>query len=445
MNVQAFEFIDLFAGVGGFHRALEAEGGQCVLAVERDTECQQVYEHAFPGTSLVADIRSLTRTDDGSDRNESEVDALIPNHDVLCAGFPCQPFSKSGSQKGVRDRSRGTLFYDVMTIVMAKKPRFVMLENVRNLTGPRHRGTWNDIIDSLRREGYLVSHDPLVLSPHRMAPDDGGAPQVRDRVFILAYLPRGPQKVAGEPLIPPEASSNWNPEDWRIEDFLDHDSDIENLCDYRLNTSESMWIEAWQAFVKRIDADHLPGFPIWVDAFRSRPHIPEGTPRWKTDFLEKNSAFYRQHRTVIDSWMTEKWGTEGLYVTEFPESRRKFEWQARKVQPTRVKRDLTKLVLQFRPSGIRVKPATYLPALVAITQTSIIGSRMRRITPREATRLQGMPDDMFVGTGISDSAAYKQLGNAVNVGVVRAAARSLFCAGEATWLDRSAEALQATG
>jgi DNA (cytosine-5)-methyltransferase 1 len=332
-----------------------------------------------------------------------------------------------------------------MTIVMAKKPSYIMLENVRNLAGPRHQDTWNDIIDSLRHEGYLVSRTPLVLSPHRMAPQDGGAPQVRDRVFILAYLPHGPQSMPTKPLVPPEASSGWNPDDWRIDDFLDDDSDIENLGNYRLSDAESMWIEAWQAFVERIEADNLPGFPIWVDAFRARPNIPDGTPAWKTDFLMKNAEFYREHRIVIDSWLGERWGTHNLLVQEFPKSRRKFEWQARKVQPTRSERDLAKLVLQFRPSGIRVKPATYLPALVAITQTSIIGSRMRRITPREATRLQGMPDDMFVGAGISDSAAYKQLGNAVNVGVVRAAAKTLFDAGEATWLSRPADALLATG
>jgi DNA (cytosine-5)-methyltransferase 1 len=150
--------------------------------------------------------------------------------------------------------------------------------------------------------------------------------------------------------------------------------------------------------------------------------------------LRQNSAFYNEHEDVIDDWLIERWGPDGLTVEDFPQSRRKFEWQARKAQPTRSDRDLSKLVLQFRPSGIRVKPATYLPALVAITQTSVIGSRMRRITPNEAARLQGLPPGLFADAGVGDAAAYKQLGNAVNVGVVKVAARALFAGGKATWL-----------
>ena len=442
MSTRAFSFIDLFAGIGGFHYALEAEGGRCVLAVERDVDCQQVYRSAFPGSRLEGDIRAITRYADGSDRPEAEVDQLVPDHDVLCAGFPCQPFSKSGHQQGVRDRTRGTLFHDVMTIVMAKHPRFVMLENVRNLAGPRHRSTWNDIIDSLRGEGYLVSREPLVLSPHRLSPEDGGAPQVRDRVFILAYRPSGLHDADAGPLLPRDTSPGWDPDDWRIDDYLDDDTDIDGLDRYQLSGAELAWVEAWQAFVQRIESDHLPGFPIWVDAFHPTPRIPQGTPAWKANFLEKNSAFYNQHKAVIDTWLAEQWGEEGLTVEDFPPSRRKFEWQARKAQPTRPDRDLNRLVLQLRPSGIRVKPATYLPALVAITQTSVIGSRMRRITPREAARLQGMPPDALSEAGVSNEAAYKQLGNAVNVGVVRAAAQALFTTGQAPWLTAATPGLK---
>ena len=159
--------------------------------------------------------------------------------------------------------------------------------------------------------------------------------------------------------------------------------------------------------MERIESDRLPGFPIWVDAFRPKPRIPAGTPAWKANFLRQNSAFYNEHEDVINDWIIERWGPDGLTVEDFPQSRRKFEWQARKAQPTRSDRDLSKLVLQFRPSGIRVKPATYLPALVAITQTTVIGSRMRRITPREATRLQGFPTDLFANAEVTDAAAYK--------------------------------------
>jgi DNA (cytosine-5)-methyltransferase 1 len=133
----------------------------------------------------------------------------------------------------------------------------------------------------------------------------------------------------------------------------------------------------------------------------------------------------------LDDWMQRSWGESGLSIREFPASRRKFEWQARSWHPYRKGRTIRDLVLQMRPSGIRVKPPTYLPALVAITQCSIVGpgvgkvSQFRTLTPREGAKLQGIPESVFDRAGVADRVAYRQLGNAVNVGVVRWAAAAL--------------------
>jgi DNA (cytosine-5)-methyltransferase 1 len=432
-----FRFVDLFAGIGGFHLAMERLGGSCALAVEIDDAAQHVYRTAFPETPVVGDIRSLTRAGDGPDAGELDLDevaARVPDHDVLCGGFPCQPFSKSGAQLGLRDRTRGTLFFDVMTIILAKQPRYVILENVRNLAGPRHRDTWDTIVDSLRGAGYIVSDVPVVMSPHLLSPEMGGAPQVRDRVFILAERADGliEDDRFMEPLMDRSpVPSSWDPHEWDVRSILDNPARVD-MDAHGLRAQELMWLEAWQTFCQEIESDDLPGFPIWVDAFVTSPTVPAGTPLWKRDFLVKNSELYREHRVVIDRWMRQRWGTGRERVADFPPSRRKFEWQARRAQPARKDRDLESLVAHMRPSGIRVKPATYLPALVAITQTSIIGPKVsgsptwRRLTPVEAARLQGMEGSVFAAAGVADSVAYRQLGNAVNVGVVAHVARALF-------------------
>ena len=114
-NLTGFTFIDLFAGIGGFRIALESLGAQCVYSNEWDKYAQETYEMNF-GEIPDGDI---TKVDEKT----------IPDHDILCAGFPCQAFSISGKQKGFED-SRGTLFFDIARIVREKQPKVVFMENV---------------------------------------------------------------------------------------------------------------------------------------------------------------------------------------------------------------------------------------------------------------------------------------------------------------------------
>jgi len=398
----SFTFVDLFAGIGGFHAAMTDLGGECVFASEIDESARAIYERNWE-MEVAGNIVPLTE-----DR------VKVPKHDVLCAGFPCQPFSKSGKQLGMEE-ARGTLFWNIARVIERRQPRLVLLENVRNIAGPRHRHEWDVIIRTLRRLGYAVSTTPLVFSPHWLPPDHGGTPQVRERVFIVGWRVGSAEahrlaEIA--PVVDRGPVEGWDPLDWDIERDLplEDDATIEGLNRYRLSTEEEHWIEVWNDFLEYVcvDCERLPGFPMWADELRGLPVVPPGTPLWKRDFLIKNSTFYSEHQSQIDAWKARHDNLVAL-----PPSRRKLEWQAQDEE-----RNLRRCVLHFRPSGIRAKRGTYLPALVAITQTSVIGSRGRRITPREAARLQGFPD-WFDFTGQSDATTYKQLGNAVAVGAVK--------------------------
>jgi DNA (cytosine-5)-methyltransferase 1 len=205
---------------------------------------------------------------------------------------------------------------------------------------------------------------------------------------------------------------DWDPRLWKVSDHLPLDLvGIEPEC--ALSDQEILWIDAWNDFVLTFSSlrngKRLPSFPLWADAWipLSELQIVDGMPQWKIRFLQKNAAFYEENRHFIDNW-TKKWS---IYTDTFPKSRRKLEWQA---QDTK---SLWESVIQFRPSGIRAKKENYLPALVAITQTSIIGSQRRRISAREAARMQGLPE-WFDFSGQSVATTFQQLGNSVNVGVV---------------------------
>jgi DNA (cytosine-5)-methyltransferase 1 len=395
----AFTFVDLFAGIGGFHAALSALGGECVYAVEKDPAAAAVYERNWRMPALgdiVADTEGRMR---------------VPRHDVLAAGFPCQPFSKSGFQRGM-DEARGTLFWNICEILRVQRPSVVLLENVRNIYGPRHTHEWQVIIRSLRDLGYRVSSKPVVFSPHLLPPERGGRPQVRERVFILGtYVGKRAAAEDVAPSVPHLPVDGWSPQEWSLHEHLPVQSEEELSRQLRLNLTpaETTWVEAWNDFVVTLRAAkvrRLPGFPIWKDAWVRADDlvIEPGTPAWKVNFLRKNAAFYTEHEELLETWL-ERWG----FLEGFPASRRKFEWQAQDAD------SLDDTIMHLRPSGLRVKRATYVPALVAITQTSILGDRRRRLSPREAARLQGLPEWFDFGDQ-PEAATYRQMGNGVNIG-----------------------------
>ena len=401
----SFKYVDLFAGIGGFHAALSALGGACEYASEIDENASRIYFRNW-GIKPSGDITLAA--------NEEIME--VPSHDVLVGGFPCQPFSKSGKQLGMEE-ARGTLFWNIARIIEVHRPKIVLLENVRNIAGPRHAHEWEVIIRTLRELGYRVSSKPLVVSPHRIAPEFGGRPQFRERVLIAATLcdkSVGPITIEPEALDLTKLYDNWDPQDWRLKKHLPLEKNMtkSKKVELQLTENELRWLEAWNEFIlilkKKIGENITHGFPLWVDDWIHIDDlvIPQKTPDWKKIFLTKNSEFYTTHKKELDRWL-KKWNN----LEDFPPSRRKFEWQAQDAK------DLWNTVLHFRPSGIRAKKPTYVPALVAMTQTSVLASHKRRLSVREAARLQGFPD-WFDFVDQADSISYKQLGNAVNVGVI---------------------------
>ena len=158
-------FIDLFAGLGGFRLALESLGAKCVYSNEWDEPVQKVYQDNF-GDVPEGDI---TKVDE----------KLIPDHDILCAGFPCQAFSISGKQRGFED-SRGTLFFDVARIVKEKKPKIVFMENVKNFATHDEGRTLAVVKGTMEEFGYQFNAKVLNAV-------DYGVPQKRERIYMVCF------------------------------------------------------------------------------------------------------------------------------------------------------------------------------------------------------------------------------------------------------------------
>lgn len=419
------KFIDLFAGLGGFHKALHGLGHECVFASELDPVLREVYKTNWK-IEPHGDIRKIV------DNNIDD----IPKHDILCAGFPCQPFSKAGKQKGRADTDRGTLFDEIVKILRHRTPKFFILENVPFIAKHDNEETWNYMKNELEAAGYIVDHEIY-------SPQDFGIPQHRKRIFIVG------SRVGLDHF-----------------SFKDVDQQKKKLVDiYQFIDSEPKdakklpkenleCIKLWQEFIDCIPKEtKLPGFPIWGMEFgadypfeEKYPHllsdkelsnykgnfgcslkgmsreemyknlpsyarVEDEFPDWKQSYIRQSRQFYKENKKYVHHVVKQ--------IAEYEsQSWQKLEWNVGDG-----KRKITDYILQFRASGIRVKKVNFFPSLVCTnTQIPIIGWERRYITKHEGLKLQSL-------TGLklpaNDNAAFKALGNAVNSKIVRLIAEKL--------------------
>lgn len=446
MPKKKYKFIDLFAGLGGFHFALSELGHECVFASELREDLRKLYAINFPGTRIEGDITKINPHN-------------IPHHDILCAGFPCQPFSQAGKRQGFNDeKERGNLFYYICDIIDEHHPKYVFLENVANLKGHDNGNTWHTIKRMLEERGYVVNEK--ILSPHQF-----GIPQHRKRIYIVGIqrnLSNSQEFHFPEPTNEP----------CNINDIIDKND--KEYIKLKPQTREQLAI--WQEFIDQTIAhgQKMPHFPIWAMEFGAkyeyknkapafctteqlkkmrgqlgkrvegetkkdcleclpiyaRTNKSKTFPDWKISYINRNREFYNKNKEWLDLWIEK--------VKHYDNSFLKLEWNCGDVaKPT-----LQDKIIQFRASGIRVKLPNYSPALNLVgTQTPIFpwvklpkGTLQpgepnlgRYMTLNEAAKLQGMGQIKFKDKSFALSLprSLEALGNAVNVTIVKHIANNL--------------------
>lgn len=181
-NNPAFKFIDLFAGIGGFRIALQELGGKCVFSSEIDNAVKQTYAANF-GEFPFGDIRDFTDIK----ISDKQLNRLIPDHNILAAGFPCQPFSLAGvsartslgQDHGFLDEVKGTLFFDIARIVKVKQPDIVFLENVKNFQGHEGGKTFKTVQNTMKDLGYKLFS--TTINAEKLVP------QSRQRFYMICF------------------------------------------------------------------------------------------------------------------------------------------------------------------------------------------------------------------------------------------------------------------
>lgn len=354
-----FTFIDLFAGIGGFHIAMHENGGHCVFASEIDKFARQTYEVNFKNISP----ELFQNGNFNEDITDPKLDyENIPDFDVLCAGFPCQPFSHAGLKKGFDD-TRGTLFFNIKEIVRAKIeankengkakiPRVLLLENVKGFKNHDKGNTFRVIKRTLEELGYEVKAEVL-NSKHF------GVPQNRERIFIVAWYKN---LVKADDFQFPFGLNKDNKPIYKKElrDLLSKETKVGDI----LLTDEEL-----ELFEKETNKTYTISERLWQGHKRRRvEHAQKGNGFGFSSFNE-NSPY-----TSTISARYYKDGSEILIEQEH-----------------RINRP----------------------------------NRPRKLHPYEAARLQGFPVDDWYKIPVSDNQAYKQFGNSVSIPVVKAVVKEI--------------------
>lgn len=408
------KFIDLFAGLGGFHVGLKENGHECVFSCEIDDSLRHLYEinHNIKPHD---DIRTIKEID-------------IPEHDILCAGFPCQPFSLAGKKKGAKCPESGKLIDHVIRIAKFHQPKFIMLENVPNILTIEDGKFWAYLNDSFQSIGYNLTHK--VLSPVEF-----GIPQNRKRIFIVGI--RTDLSMS---------SFNW-PD---IGKTKINECQLANVLNHRigakpLELSKSQLLLLWQELLNNLLINDLSNTSIVAPEFGATypkdfngKTLDEmkvykgayGTALNKCETWDELlfllPSYVRKNKKIPDwilksvNFSRDLYNKNKLYCDEWSKklNKQNNSWQILEWRGGLNNLDIFAHIIQFRASGIRVLKPNIAPSLIAMTptQTPIIPAEGRYISPSEAAQLQFL--HKLKKLPEKHVSAFKALGNAVNAKIV---------------------------